>query len=320
MSLKACGWRALFNNNTLSHRATRNENTQVFQEHPVTPGDAEWKHTSLPRTPCYTRRRGMKTPKSSKNTLLHRATRNENTQVFQAHPVTPGDAEWKHASLPRTPCYTGRRGMKRQKSSKNTLLHRATRNEKTEVSLPRTPCYTGRRGMKRQKSSKNTLLHRATRNENTQVFQAHPVTPGDAEWKHASLPRTPCYTGRRGMKRHKSSKKTPATPGDAEWKDRSLPRTPCYTGRRGMKRQKSSKNTLLHRATRNENTQVFQEHYVTPGDAEWKHTSVTRTPCYTGRRGMKTYMSFKDTLSPTIHSHQLAGLLPLSSTLPARHS
>ena len=159
--------------NTLSHRATRNENTQVFQEHPVTPGDADWKH------------------KSSKNTLLHRATRNENTQVFQEHPVTPGDAEWTDSSLPRTPCYTGRRGMKRQKSSKNTLLHRATRNEKTAV------------------------------------FQEHPVTPGDAEWKDRSLPRAPCYTGRRGMRTHQ-----------------------CY------------KNTLLHWATRNENIHVFQGHLV----------------------------------------------------------
>ena len=97
--------------NTLLHRATRNENTKVIQEHPVTPGDAEWKH------------------KSSKNTLLHRATRNENTKVIQELPVTPGDAEWKHKSHPRTPCYTGRRGMKTHKSSKNTLLHRATRNE-----------------------------------------------------------------------------------------------------------------------------------------------------------------------------------------------
>ena len=144
-------------------------------EHPVRQGDAEWKHTSLPgdaerkhtrllRTPCYTGRRGMKTHKSSKNTLLHRATRNENTKVIQEHPVTPGDAEWKHKSHPRT------------------------------------PCYTGRRGMKTHKSSKNTLLHRATRNENTKVMQEHPVTPGDAEWKRKSHPRTPCYIGRRGMK------------------------------------------------------------------------------------------------------------------------
>ena len=197
------------------------------QQHPVTPGDAGWKHTSLPRTPCHTGRRGMKTHKSSKNTLFHRATRNANTPVLQENPVTPRDAEWKYTSLPRTPCYIGRRGMKRQQSSKNTLLHRATRNEKTEV------------------------------------FQEHPVTPGDAEWK-----------------------------------DRSLPRTPCYTGRRGMKRQKSSKNTLLHRATRNEKTEVFQEHPVSPGDAECKHTNVTRTPCYTGRRGNENIHVFQGRFVP----------------------
>ena len=178
--------------------------------------------------------------------------------------------------------------MKTHKSSKNTLSHRA--------SLPRTPCFTGRRGMQTHQCYKKTLLHRATQNENTQVFQEHPVTPGDAEWKDSSLPRTPCYTGRREMKRQKSSKNTllhratrnektevfqehPVTPGDAEWKDRSLPRTPSYTGRRGMKRQKSSKNTLFHRATRNANTPMLQEHPVTPGDAEWKHTCLSRTFC-----------------------------------------
>ena len=132
------------------------------------------------------------------------------------HPLTQGDAEWKHTSLLKTPCYTGRRGMKKNTSSKNTLLHRATRNEKKTSS--KNTCYTGRRGMKTHKSSKNTL----TRNENTKVIQEHPVTPGDAEWKH-----------------------------------KSHPRTPCYTGRRGMKTQKSSKNTLLHRATRNENINAF---------------------------------------------------------------
>ena len=117
--------------NTLSHRATR-KNTQVCYEHPVTPGDAEWKPTSLLRTPCHTGRRGVKTHKSSKNTLLHRATR-KNTRVFQEHPVTPGDAEWKHTSVVKTPCYTGRRGMKTHKSCNNTLLHRATRKENTQV-------------------------------------------------------------------------------------------------------------------------------------------------------------------------------------------
>ena len=128
-------------------------------EHPLTQGDAEWKHTSLLTTPCYTGRRGMKKNTSSKNTLLHRATRNEKKRLLRT-PVTPGDAEWKHTSHPRTPW----------------------------------------RGMKTQKSSKNTLLHRATRNENTKVIQELPVTPGDAEWKHKSHPRTPCYIGRRGMK------------------------------------------------------------------------------------------------------------------------
>ena len=225
--------------------------TAHLVEHPVTPGDAEWKHTSHPRTPCYTGQRGMKTHKSCNNTLLHRATRNENTQVIQEHPVTPGNAEWKHTSLLTTPCYTGQRGMKTHKSSNNTLLHRATRNEK-HTSLPRTPRYTGRRGMKTHTSSKNTLLHSATQNENTDVFEEHPVTPGDAEWKHTSLLRTPRYTGRRRLK------------------NTSHPRTPCYTGRRGMK------------------TQVFYEHPVTPGDAEWKHKSHPRTSCYTGRHGMKT--------------------------------
>lgn len=34
----------------------------------------------------------------------------------------------------------------------------------------------------------------------------------------------------------------------------------CHTGRRGMRKHASSKNTLLHWATRNENIHDFQEH------------------------------------------------------------
>ena len=116
---------------SLDHCSRSHQCHRPFHEHPVSPGDAV-EHTSLLRTPCHTGRRGVKTHKSSKNTLLHRATR-KNTHVFQEHPVTPGDAEWKHPSLVRTPCYTGRRGMKTPKSCKNTLLHRATRNENTQV-------------------------------------------------------------------------------------------------------------------------------------------------------------------------------------------
>ena len=128
--------------------------------------------------------------------LLHRAVRTQQGTLSEAArkktdaPCYTGSADTK-----KTPCYTGRRGHKR-----DTLLHQAARTPTRDPVTPgsadtdNTPCYTGRRGHQQR-----TLSHRATRKETT-----HHVTPGSTERNN-----TPCHTGRRA----KTKRFMPRGPG-----------------------------------------------------------------------------------------------------------